>query len=190
MARKVVLVAGSPGAGKTSVLAGVTSDKYKKVGMGTLMLEEAARLGYAKDRDYLRFMDVDKLHELKLAALKRIAKMEGNIIIDTHASVEHNARYVPGITFKDIENLKDLSAIIYIDSFTEDIVARRSGDSTRKREDERLELIDIQRLINVSVLSTCASCLGIPIYVVLNMQDKLNDSINEMKSHLVSVFGE
>ncbi len=190
MARKVVLVAGSPGAGKTSILAGVSSKSYTKVGMGTLMLEEAARLGYAKDRDYLRFMDVDKLHELKLAALKRIGKMDGNIIIDTHASVEHNSRYVPGITFKDIENLKDLAAIVYIDAFTTDIVRRRENDRTRKREDERLELVDIQRLINVSVLSTCAACLGIPIYVVLNMQDKLEDSISEMKSHLVSVFGE
>ncbi len=131
----------------------------------------------------------DRFNEVQIAAFKEISKMEGNIILDTHATVEQNGRYLPGITFGKSSHLETLVAFIYIDALTEDIAKRRKGDKTRRRENERLELVDVQREINISILSACSAYLDVPLYVVFNEQDALEASVDELGVHLKEICG-
>ena len=190
MANKIVFVCGSPGAGKTSIINGVAKDRhYRIVNVGTLMTNIAVRKKYVKDRDQIRHLSANKINELQIATFREISKMSGNIILDTHATVEQNGRYVPGIAIPHCKYLKTLVGFIYIDALTNDIAKRRKDDKTRRREDERLELIDVQRLINVSILSACSTYFNLPLYVVFNEQGKLNSTMKQFKADLRERFG-
>jgi len=190
MPNKIVFVCGSPGAGKSSVIEGISSNKnYRVVSVGSLMEEIALKNGYAKNRDELRFLPKERYDSLQVVVFKKISEMEGNIVLDTHATVEQNGRYMPGITFKKAEHLKPLAAFIYIDALTQDIEDRRKGDETRRREKERPELVDVQREINMSILSACSAYLDLPFYVVFNEHGKLENSVKELKAHLREIFG-
>ena len=185
MPNRIVFLAGSPGAGKTTLLKGLTAGRYKVVNIGSMMLNESK----LKDRDKMRFLSDNEIKKLRRKVLERIASMNGNIIINAHASVEENGRYVPGISIEELKILKTLRAFMYIDAFTVDIVRRRKADKSRNRETERLELIDVQRLINVSVLSTAAAYLNIPIYILLNKQGAVKSSMKELRKDLAEAFG-
>jgi len=189
MSKKIVFVCGSPGAGKSSVIGGISSNGYKIVNVGNLMEEVAQKNGYAKDRDEIRFVSKEHYDELQVIAFKMISEMEGNIGLDTHGTVEQNGRYMPGITFGKAAHLKGLAAFIYIDALTQDIESRRKDDRTRRRENERPELVDVQREINMSILSACSTYLDLPFYVIFNERGKLESSVNELKVHLKEIFG-
>jgi adenylate kinase len=189
MPGKIVFVCGSPGAGKTSIINGISKNKnYKVVNVGTQMTEVALKKGYIKNRDDIRFLKRERLNELQIETFKGISKMNGNIILDTHATVEQNGRYLPGISIEHTPHLNKLVAFVYIDSLTEDIAKRRKGDKTRRRENERVDLIDVQRLINISILSTCSTYMGLPLYIVFNEQGKLKGSIDSFRLHLEDIF--
>ena len=96
---------------------------------------------------------------------------------------------MPGIALPHCKYLKTLVGFIYIDALTNDIAKRRKDDKTRRREDERLELIDVQRLINVSILSACSTYFNLPLYVVFNEQGKLNSTMKQFKADLRERFG-
>ncbi len=191
MAKNIILVAGSPGAGKTTVLkeAGVSLD-CTIVNMGTMMLEVGQKMGYVTDRDQLRFLSIKKFNEVRNRALDEIEKMSGNIIIDTHASVGENGRYLPGFPVHFLNKLGHVRGVLYIDAPTKDILERRSDDPTRKRENDDPHTIDAQRLINISMLSFASSYLNIPLYVVINRQDELRKTVAEIKSRVHEVIGD
>jgi adenylate kinase len=190
MSNRIVFICGSPGAGKTTIIESIAKNKdYKILNVGSLMMKSALKKHYVKSRDDIRFLSRDRINELQIQTFKDISKMNGNIILDTHATVEQRGRYVPGFSIEHTKHLNKLVAFIYIDSLTQDISRRRKGDKTRRRENEKLEMIDVQRLINVSILSTCATELNLPLYVVFNEQGELNFSILELKAHLKDIFG-
>lgn len=190
MANKIVFVCGSPGAGKSSIIESVSKDKrYSIFNVGTLMMESALKKRYVKDRDEIRFLELDKFFELQKKSFGEVSKTNGNVILDTHATIERNGRYLPGIALDHKQYFKGLVALIYIDALTSDITKRRKSDRTRRRENERRELIDVQRLLNISILSSYSLQFDVPLYVVFNEQGKLDDSIMQFKTHLKDIFG-
>ena len=60
------------------------------------MFEIAQKEGFAKDRDEMRRLEKDVQKRLQQLAAKAIAQIQGNIIIDTHASVKTPKRNLPG----------------------------------------------------------------------------------------------
>ncbi|MGI0100707.1 MAG: AAA family ATPase [Candidatus Micrarchaeaceae archaeon] len=190
MANKIVFVCGSPGAGKSSIISEISQGKnYKVANVGTLMFGIARKKGYVRNRDDIRLLDKRRLNLLQIETFKMISGMDGNIILDTHATVEHGGRYIPGITIEHARHLKGLCGFVYIDALTSDIAKRRKGDRTRRRENERLELIDVQRLVNISILSTCSVCLNLPLFVVFNEHGALKGSVKALSGHLRDMIG-
>jgi adenylate kinase len=191
MAKNIILVAGSPGAGKTTVLKGVAgSFESKIVNMGSMMLEVGQKLGYVTDRDQLRFLGLKKFNEVRNKALDEIEKMSGNIIIDTHASVGENGRYLPGFPVSFLDKLGHVKGVIYIDATTTDIMQHRKHDGSRKRESDDEPTIDAQRLINISMLSFASAYLNVPFYVVINRHNDLERTVEEIKKRLHEVVGD
>jgi len=191
MVKNIILVAGSPGAGKTTILKQVAGSFESKIAnMGTMMLEVGQKLGYVTDRDQLRFLGLKKFNEVRNRALDEIEKMDGNIIIDTHASVGENGRYLPGFPVSFLEKLGHVRGLIYIDATTKDIMEHRKVDGTRKRENDDAPTIDAQRLINISMLSFASAYLNIPFYVVINRHGDLENTVEEIKKRIKEVVGE
>lgn len=191
MPNKVVIVAGSPGAGKTTLIKGLASSPdIKIVNMGSLMLEIAKRDNLADDRDRMRLLPNDRISALRDRAFAEVAAMKGHIVVDTHATVEANGRYVPGLPVEQISRIKALRAIIYIDSLTEDILERRRHDKSRKRESEDRIRIDDQRQINMSILAVISSHLNIPLYIIFNRQNRLDEGIDALRANVEDIFGE
>ncbi|MDE1868608.1 MAG: AAA family ATPase [Candidatus Micrarchaeota archaeon] len=191
MPNRVVIVAGSPGAGKTTLIKGLASNPNVKIAnMGTLMLEIAKRDGLADDRDKMRLLSNDRISALRDRAFAEVAAMKGHIVVDTHATVEANGRYVPGIPVEQVGRIKALRALVYIDSLTDDILERRKLDRSRDRESEDKIRIDDQRQINMSILSVISSSLNIPLYIIFNRQGRLEEGIAALKANVEEIFSE
>lgn len=191
MAKNIILVAGSPGAGKTTVLKEVApSFNSKIINMGSMMLQVAQKLGYVTDRDQIRFLSLKKFNEVRNKALDEIEAIEGNIIIDTHASVGENGRYLPGFPVSFLNKLGHVKGLVYIDATTRDIMEHRKGDGSRKRESDDAPTIDAQRLINISMLSFASAYLNIPFYVVINRHNDLKKTVDEIKMRIHEVVGD
>jgi adenylate kinase len=185
----VVIVTGLPGAGKTTIVNTIAKDKkYKILNLGDLMIEIALKRGYCKSRDQVRYLPNKKIAELRHIVTKRIGVLKGKIIIDTHASVQQHWRFVPGIPFSMLTDLKHVRGLIYVDAATEAIRARRNKDKTRTREDESQDLVATQRVVNISMLAFCASYLNIPLYIIDNKEGQLEDSERLFKAHLKDAF--
>jgi adenylate kinase len=189
-----VIVTGTPGAGKSTLLSSIADDKnFTLVSVGTLMLEFASKDKFAAGRDDLRHKsNADEYSELRNKAFVKIAAMKGNVVVDTHGSIEAEGtgRYVPGLPMESLQLIKNLKGFIYVDAHTDRILERRRTDATRKRNEEDPVYIDTQRLVNIAALSYYSSCLNIPLYVIFNRQNVLEESKERMKACLKEIFGE
>lgn len=188
---KIVIVTGSPGAGKSSVTGAVQNDKgYTLVNVGDIMEKVAKEKGYVKDRDEMRYMSNEHITELRKLAAKHIAGLPGKIIVDTHATVQQHNRYVPGLPGQFLQDLGNVVGLFYIDADPKDILRRRGADRSRTREEEPLHVLETQRLVNIATLSAYSSQLNIPLYVILNQDGKLEEAKGLLRTHLADAFGE
>jgi adenylate kinase len=187
-----VIVLGSQGAGKTTILGKASGYKgIKVVNIGDLMTQFAIKQGYVKKRDEIRYKinwkDYQSLYKL---AYSKAGSMPGNIVIDTHPSIKAGDRYIPGMPAKYLKLLKNLVGLVYIDADTDAVIRRRKLDPDRVREEDDAKVIDTHRLLNLSILGYYSSCLNIPLYIINNKDGMLQESISEFKKAISDLFGE
>ncbi len=188
---KIVVVTGTPGAGKTTVIRNSKkAGSYKIVSVGGLMEEIGVERKYVHDRDEIRKLKNEQISELRKEAFHKISSLDGNVIVDTHASVARRRRYIPGFPFEALEHMKGIIGLIYIDSSAEEIIARRGRDLTRERELESKEEINDQRTINLSMLSYYASYLNIPLYIIENKEGNMDGTLSNFAEDLKELFGD
>jgi len=182
----VVFVFGTPGAGKSSTLSeleNIANGKAAKVNIGDEMLKLAQKEFGITDRDAMRKINnyAEISERWRREILESIARQEGLVLVDTHASIKSESRLSPGLSFSDLDLLKgSAKAIVYIDASTEEIIARRQRDTTRKREQETPEDIDLQRSINLAMCSLFSAYLNIPLYVIHNREGKLEETRKQL----------
>ncbi len=153
MVRAVVVAV--PGAGKSTILKKLVEKipKLKIVNFGDYMFEEARRSLGLSDRDEMRKrikpMEYKQLQE---RAAEEISKLDGDLIIDTHAAIKTPYGYYPGMPSKVIEALRP-DAIVVLEFRPEDILQRRMKDlqaaegQRRIREVEAVEEIEEHQMI-------------------------------------------
>lgn len=189
--KKLAIVIGTPSSGKTSLVDSVRKDnRYKVVNLGDVMQDIAVKEKYVDNRDKLRYLPMDKQEELRTKAVAKVSKERGNVVLDTHATVEQHGRFFPGLSFYMMTHLKHTAAIIYVDALTEHIMRRRKADKSRHREIEPEWLINTQRDINLAIVSYYSTYLNIPLYLIVNEDGRLASSIKDFKSKLEDAFGE
>ncbi len=189
---KIVLVIGTPGAGKTTIMNGVTESKsiksYKVVNMGTEMLK---RINKHMERDSIRSkLSSAEIMKIRAGVLESINRMKGNIAIDTHASVKTANKIIPGFSFAELAKLDKVVSILYIDAPAREIYARRLNDNSRKRERESLSEIRLHQEINFSFAIAYSAALNVPMYILENRQDMVSKAIKEASDILKASFGE
>ncbi len=193
---KIVIVTGTPGAGKTSIVDGVIKEggriKYKTVSMGTEMNNLAVKKRLVKNRDEIRKLHPKTIEKLRGEALVKISKMNGNLILDTHATVKSANRYVPGFSSREIGILSGLKAFVYIDSEATDIIIRRARDRNRTRDVDNIEELKQQREINLSLIASYSiqSEVPVPIFIIENRENKLEQAIAQAKDIIQKIFNE
>jgi adenylate kinase len=180
----MIIVLGTPGAGKTTVLPKATEGfGSTEVNYGDLMLEIAMRESMATDRDGMRKMPLEKQKELQFAVAKKLGGLEGRVILDTHALVSTPAGYLPGIPGILFENV-NVEQLILITSPPRDVVRRRSEDKSRTRDDESEEQLAEITGINKSYLFAYSALSGAPAAVVENADGKLEEAVRRIRGIL------
>lgn len=133
---KLIIVAGVPGAGKSSVLleAWIQIEKelnYTIVSFGTEMLNLCKEAGLVSDRDAMRSLTPDVQEEMQWRTTKRIAERPENILLDTHCTIKTGSGcYLPGFTPRMLERMSP-SAIVLVDAHEAEIRGRRRLDKNR-----------------------------------------------------------
>ncbi len=188
---KLILLTGTPGAGKSTILNGISkpSGRFKLLNMGNEMLDIMKEKLGITDRDRIRAIDDKSTILIRNEVMQKIIDEKQDAIIDTHASVKNGRRYRPGFSIAELEKIR-ISAIIYIDASSEEIFNRRKRDKTRVRENDTTAEIDEWRSVNISIISTFAVYLNIPIYIIYNKEGHSSEAINEVQAITQEFFGK
>lgn len=184
---RLVVVTGVPGVGKSTVVAGALEKlreeglAYELVNYGDVMLEMMReRMGIA-DRDEMRKIPFEPYREIQRAAAERIAEMAElkPVLLDTHCSVKKPEGYLPGLPRWALEILKPES-IVLIEAEQKEVVARRTKDISRRRDEELLAEVSEHQQLNRAIAMAYAALVGATVKIVKNRDGKLNEAIRDM----------
>jgi len=182
---KIILTC-SPGSGKTTLIAKL--HHVKVVNVGSEMLKHVKQ---QENRDKMRStLSSDETKQIRKKVIHSINDIKDDIILDTHPAIKRGNRYIVGFSSTDLDLLKDIKAIIYLDAAAVDILLRRIGDKTREREDETAEEIDEHRDVNISLATYYAAHLGVPLYIIKNRQSMLETAVKDMESAIKEAFSK
>ena len=165
---KIVLVA-VPGAGKSTTL-GLVKQRMPDVSIvnyGDVMLDIAKRMYGITHRDEMRRkIPVDEYRKVQELAAEEISKMQGDVIIDTHASIRVQGGFYPGLPDRIMAKLRP-DAIVLLEFNPKDIIERRSKDeSLRAREAEGEAEIEMHQLANRYYAFAAANAGECSVYIL------------------------
>jgi len=177
-----IVVVGIPGVGKTTVVdktaAGIKGSKV--VTFGTVMAEEALKLGWIKNRDEMRKMPVERQKKLqKLAALKISRRKDPVLFVDTHLFIRTPEGFWPGLPFEVVRAMKP-THLVLVEALSEEIKARRTADATRTRDDITAGELESELALGRSFLTAASTLSGAPMLVVLNAQGKADETAQKL----------
>ncbi|MDI6723547.1 MAG: adenylate kinase [Methanobacterium sp.] len=179
---KVVVIAGIPGSGSTTVLnKALESLDYVNVNYGDAMIKIAQEEGIVEDRDSLRKLSPDVQKEIQKNAAKSIREMSqvNNIIVDTHCTIKTPAGFLPGLPKWVLDELEP-DMFILIEADGEEILMRRLSDETRTRDMEKLSDIELHQEMNRAVSMAYAALTGATVKIIKNHDNRLEEPVEEM----------
>ena len=176
----MTIVLGVPGAGKSTVLSALKGKQGATlVNYGDLMFEVASKKKYVSHRDELRKLAPATQKKVQSEVGDALAKMGGNVILDTHCSIATPKGYLPGLPFSLLGKL-DVSQLVLITAPIKDIMARRSNDLTRARDAESEESLRQHHEVNVALLAAYAAFCGAPAKIIVNSQGNVEGAKKEL----------
>jgi adenylate kinase len=183
---KVVVVAGIPGSGSTTVLQHALKETdYVHVNYGDVMLEIAQEMKLVEDRDSMRKLppETQKKVQKKAAGTIRARAEVANTIVDTHCTIKTPSGFLPGLPQWVLEELQP-DMFILIEADGDEILMRRVSDTTRTRDTERLQDINLHQEMNRATAMAYAVYTGATVKIIENHNDLLDRSVEEMKKTL------
>lgn len=183
---KVVVVAGIPGSGSTTVLQHALKETdYVHVNYGDVMLEIAQEMKLVEDRDSMRKLppETQKKVQKKAAGTIRARAEVANTIVDTHCTIKTPSGFLPGLPQWVLEELQP-DMFILIEADGDEILMRRVSDTTRTRDTERLQDINLHQEMNRATAMAYAVYTGATVKIIENHNDHLESSVEEMKKTL------
>lgn len=177
---KVVVVAGIPGSGSTTVLKKALENlDYIHVNYGDVMLEIAQNMGLVEDRDSMRKLspEVQKKVQRKAAKSIRERAEENNIIVDTHCTIKTPLGFLPGLPKWVLDELQP-DQFVLIEADGDEILMRRISDTTRTRDMEKLKDINLHQQMNRAVSMAYAALTGATVQIIENHDNCLDESVD------------
>jgi adenylate kinase len=179
---KVVVIAGIPGSGSTTVLSKVLEElDYLHVNYGDVMLEIAKDDGLVDNRDDLRKLSPDIQKEVQKNAAQSIRDKseQSNIIVDTHCTINTPSGFLPGLPKWVLDQLKP-DMFILLEADGDEILKRRISDTTRNRDSERLKDIELHQEMNRAASMAYAVLTGATVKIIENHDNKVDEAVDEM----------
>ncbi len=179
---KVVVVAGIPGSGSTTVLTNALENlDYTHVNYGDVMLTIALEMGLADDRDSIRKLSPDMQKEIQRKAAKNIRERseETNVIVDTHCTIKTTLGFLPGLPKWVLDELQP-DQFVLIEADGDEILLRRINDTSRTRDVEKLKDINLHQQMNRAVSMAYAALTGATVQIIMNHDNKLDESVEEI----------
>ena len=179
---KVVVVAGIPGSGSTTVLKSALENlDYTLVNYGDVMLTIAQKMGLVDDRDSLRKLSPDVQKEVQRNAAKNIREKseEINIIVDTHCTIKTPLGFLPGLPKCVLDELQP-DQFVLIEADDDEILLRRINDTSRTRDVEKLKDINLHQQMNRAVSIAYAALTGATVQIIINHDNRLDESVEEI----------
>jgi len=183
---KVVVLAGIPGSGSTTVLNHALENlNYINVNYGDEMLNIAQEEGLVEHRDALRKLSPDIQKKVQKNAAKSIREKaeETNIIVDTHCTIKTPSGFLPGLPKWVLDELQP-DVFVLIEADGDEILLRRITDETRKRDMEKLKDIELHQEMNRAVSMAYAALTGATVKIIENHDNLLEKSVEEMVNTL------
>ena len=183
---KVVVIAGIPGSGSTTVLnKALESIDYLNVNYGDVMIKIAQEEGIVEDRDSLRKLSPDVQKEIQKNAAKSIREMSqvSNIIVDTHCTIKTPAGFLPGLPKWVLDELQP-DIFILVEADNDEILMRRITDTTRIRDMEKIDDIRLHQEMNRAVAMSYAVLTGATVKIIKNHDDRLEEPVEDMVNTL------
>ena len=179
---KLVVVAGIPGSGSTTVLSKALEElDYLHVNYGDVMLEIAKGDSLVDNRDDLRKLSPDIQKEVQENAAQSIREKseQSNIIVDTHCTINTPSGFLPGLPKWVLDQLKpDMFVLLEADG--DEILKRRISDTTRNRDSERLKDIELHQEMNRAASMAYAVLTGATVKIIENHDNKVDEAVDEM----------
>ena len=183
MTKKLVIVMGHSGSGKGAIVSFLEKNKkYTVINLGDVMHELARKKKLVKSADEVKDLDEETRESLRNEAVKHVSKINGNVVLDTHANAEQHGRFLPGLHHYVKDQFKHVSGFLYIDADPEIILKRTNKDKKEKWA------INMQKEINLAILNYHASQLDIPLYIVSNNEGQLEEAQEQASKHVQSIF--
>lgn len=184
--KKVVLVVGVKGVGKSSVIRGAIDENWEVINFGDIMMEILDKEGISRDELSWKLNSTEYIKLQEKAGrelIKRIKKSKKNIIIDSHAIIYNIFGFLPGFPLKILKNLP-LSLIVFIWANPKDIAKRRERDIKKLgRKRKIMETKDIEKLqeLERKACLVYSTIKGIPFHEIENPEGKIEKAIKEFK---------
>lgn len=179
---KLVVVAGIPGSGSTTVLTKALEHlDYLHINYGDVMLEIAEKEGLVDDRDSIRKLSPELQKEIQRKAAKNIKERseQSNIIVDTHCTIKTPKGFLPGLPKWVLDELQP-DMFVLLEANGDEILMRRINDTTRIRDLEKLSDIKLHQEMNRAVSMAYAVLTGATVKIIKNHDNKLDESVGEM----------
>ena len=179
---KVVVIAGIPGSGSTTVLKKALEElDYLHVNYGDVMLEIAKSDCLVDNRDSLRKLSPDIQKEVQENAAQSIREKseQSNIIVDTHCTIKTPLGFLPGLPKWVLDQLKP-DMFILLEADGDEILKRRISDTTRTRDSERLKDILLHQEMNRAASMAYAVLTGATVKIIENPDNRLDEAVDEM----------
>ena len=178
----IVVLAGIPGTGSTTVLNKVLEEvDYVNINYGNVMFDIASEKGLVESRDDIRKINPEIQKEVQQQAAERIHEMaeNDNVIIDTHCSIKTPKGFLPGLPVWVLEQLKPTQFIL-VEADASEIMYRRMTDDTRVRDMEYTDEIDLHQSVAKSTAMSYAVLTGATVAIVQNHDNGLDDAVSEI----------
>jgi len=185
MEGKKVIITGVPGVGKTTVVNEALKKlqeqgiEYQSINFGTFMFEVARNDKVVENRDQMRTLDRAVQKRLQQRAAQAIAQVEGNVLIDTHASVKTPKGYLAGLPEWVLRELMP-DILVLVETDDDQILMRRLSDDTRSRDKEGARSIAEHQQFNRSIAAAYAMMTGCTIRIIINADFLLERSSTEL----------
>jgi len=179
---KRAIVVGIPGVGKSTIV-NKTVDLLKKQGItakfvtfGSVMFDEAMKLGLAQHRDDMRKLSVTEQTKLQVLAASSIKNMSADVVIvDTHLFIHTQEGYWPGIPESVLKALSP-THLICLEATAKEIINRRARDRSRFRDPITEDEINKDLELSRTMLSTLAILSGAPMLLTPNSEGNADEA--------------
>ncbi|NWF96998.1 MAG: adenylate kinase [Candidatus Thorarchaeota archaeon] len=190
---RVVIVTGIPGVGKTTVITTAVNMVKEKHGeevlvlnFGTAMLDVASKRGLVKTRDEMRKLPTAKQREIQKMAGEAIAKQAktARVIVDTHTLIQTNNGYLIGLPEWVVRALQP-KTIVLVEADSKDIASRRSEDTTRTRDAQLVDEIEVHQQMCRAAAVAAGTLTGATVRIVKNRQGQVESAATELYDTLM-----